>query len=172
LRKQLLILAKRKVGPASLSLRSFSSFSEILSPSNRAQRQLSSARPLPDEEELDIGEWEQPKRGVEKRQRYQFQPARPLRRPSLSTATQPAVFVDENVDTIAERESPSPRELLHTGDVSIPITSRLHIYTPQDGPPRGVWPVFRLMVSTNASFAKKFENFPFSSIYSQHTVVM
>jgi hypothetical protein len=41
----------------------------------------------------------------------------------------------------------SPSELTYTGNTTMPITSRLHIVTPQEDTPRGVWPVFRLMVS-------------------------
>lgn len=158
MRNHLLTMAKRKVWPEALSFRSISSFSDVLSQSNRAQRRLSSARPLPEEEELDVGEWDQPKRGVEKRPRFQFQLAKPLRQTSLSTVPQPAVFEEENVEENMERESESPKELLHTEGVSIPITSKLHIFTPQEGPPRGTWPVFRLMVSTNAWFVWSREN--------------
>ena len=41
----------------------------------------------------------------------------------------------------------SPSTLRYTGDAVIPITSLLHIVKPQDDTPRGVWPVFRLLVS-------------------------
>jgi len=39
----------------------------------------------------------------------------------------------------------SPSELAFTGDTLIPVTSRLHIVTPEEDTPRGVWPIFRLM---------------------------
>ena len=41
----------------------------------------------------------------------------------------------------------SPSELVFTGDTLIPVTSRLHIVTPEEDTPRGVWPIFRIMVS-------------------------
>jgi hypothetical protein len=37
--------------------------------------------------------------------------------------------------------------LTYTGNATMPITSHLHIVTPEEDTPRGVWPVFRLMVS-------------------------
>jgi 2-oxoisovalerate dehydrogenase E1 component alpha subunit len=39
----------------------------------------------------------------------------------------------------------SPLELLYTGNHKVPITSKLHIVTPQQDTPRGIWPVFRIM---------------------------
>mmetsp|Transcript_10353 Transcript_10353/g.21564 ORF Transcript_10353/g.21564 Transcript_10353/m.21564 type:complete len:553 (+) Transcript_10353:2-1660(+) len=39
----------------------------------------------------------------------------------------------------------SPSELSFTGDTVIPVTSRLHIVTPKEDTPRGVWPIFRMM---------------------------
>ena len=53
------------------------------------------------------------------------------------------------VDTV-EHESPSA--LRYTGDAVIPITSMLRIVKPQDDTPRGIWPVFRLLVSAPWSF--------------------
>lgn len=44
-------------------------------------------------------------------------------------------------------EHVSPSELVYTGNHKIPITSKLHIVTPEEDTPRGTWPVFRLMVS-------------------------
>ncbi len=41
----------------------------------------------------------------------------------------------------------SPSELAFTGDSLIPVTSRLHIVTPKEDTPRGIWPIFRIMVS-------------------------
>lgn len=40
----------------------------------------------------------------------------------------------------------SPSELVYTGNHRMPITSTMHIVTPEEGVPRGTWPVFRLMV--------------------------
>ena len=41
----------------------------------------------------------------------------------------------------------SPTELTYTGDATIPITTELHIVTPGEDTPSGVWPIFRVMVS-------------------------
>lgn len=41
----------------------------------------------------------------------------------------------------------SPSELTFAGDTTIPVTSRLHIVTPAEDAPPGIWPVFRIMVS-------------------------
>lgn len=40
----------------------------------------------------------------------------------------------------------SPSELKYTGDSVMPITSHLHIVKPGEDTPRGIWPVFRMMV--------------------------
>lgn len=45
----------------------------------------------------------------------------------------------------------SPSELRYTGDAVIPITSHLHIVRPDEDTPRGIWPVFRLLVSIPTS---------------------
>lgn len=39
----------------------------------------------------------------------------------------------------------SPSELIYTGEAVIPITSFLHIVTPEEDAPRGIWPIFRIM---------------------------
>jgi hypothetical protein len=41
----------------------------------------------------------------------------------------------------------SPLSLTFTGTTTMPITSELKIVTPNQDPPSGIWPVFRLMVS-------------------------
>lgn len=43
--------------------------------------------------------------------------------------------------------SKSPSELMYTGGATIPVTSIPHIVPPQEDTPRGVWPIFRMMVS-------------------------
>jgi hypothetical protein len=48
--------------------------------------------------------------------------------------------------SLAALQTKLPKELRYTGDAVIPITSILHIVKPQDDVPRGIWPVFRLMV--------------------------
>ena len=42
----------------------------------------------------------------------------------------------------------SPSELKYTGESVIPITTQLHIVKPGEDVPRGIWPVFRMMVSS------------------------
>lgn len=41
----------------------------------------------------------------------------------------------------------SPASMTYTGNTEIPITSKLHIIGPEEDTPRGIWPVYRLMVS-------------------------
>lgn len=41
----------------------------------------------------------------------------------------------------------SPSHLSYFGQTRMPITSKLHIFTPEEDIPSGIWPVFRLMVS-------------------------
>ena len=43
-----------------------------------------------------------------------------------------------------------PPSLTYTGGVTMPITSQLKIVSPGEDPPRGIWPVYRLMVSCGA----------------------
>ena len=52
---------------------------------------------------------------------------------------------DSTQENLSERMSPT--SIKYTGDTVIPITSVLDIIKPQDDTPRGIWPVFRLMVS-------------------------
>jgi len=42
----------------------------------------------------------------------------------------------------------SPSQLTYTGGVTIPVTSHMHIVTPDEDTPRGTWPIFRVMVGT------------------------
>jgi hypothetical protein len=78
-------------------------------------------------------------------------PAIQIRSPPLLTdapETQQQPFAA--MDAAARDEtSVSPSELKYTGDARIPITTRLHIVKPGEDTPRGVWPVFRLLVSTS-----------------------
>lgn len=41
-----------------------------------------------------------------------------------------------------------PQTLTYVEGATMPITSRLHLVTPDEDIPRGIWPVFRLMVRT------------------------
>jgi hypothetical protein len=46
-----------------------------------------------------------------------------------------------------EYDSQSPHEIHYPGTATMPVTSVLHIVKPGEDVPRGIWPVFRLMVS-------------------------
>lgn len=45
-----------------------------------------------------------------------------------------------------------PTHISYVGNSEMPITSSLKIVTPQDDTPRGIWPVFRMMVSYYLQF--------------------
>ncbi|KAL7555868.1 hypothetical protein ACA910_009947 [Epithemia clementina (nom. ined.)] len=49
----------------------------------------------------------------------------------------------EQEPAIAPRTQPT--QMAYSGTTSIPITSTLHIVTPQEDTPRGIWPAFRMM---------------------------
>lgn len=86
----------------------------------------------------------------------------PLPSYPLSTATIPHHHDphDDNVDDVDMMDDPvpstpttrwtkrvQPNTMEYTGGVQIPVTSTLHLVTPQEDVPRGgVWPVFRMMV--------------------------
>ena len=100
---------------------------------------FSSVRPLPDD--LD---YESP-RVVGKKMARSY--------PRLSLVEQPeqesvsSVAVDDSDATSNDPfESKSPMTLKFI-DRECPIVSQLQLVTPEDDVPRGVWPVFRLMVS-------------------------
>jgi hypothetical protein len=72
--------------------------------------------------------------------------------PKTSTATPPSSSIevsesmsshDKDIDLLFE----SPATLTFI-DRECPITSQLHIVTPNEDVPRGVWPIFRMMVSS------------------------
>lgn len=57
-----------------------------------------------------------------------------------------------NEEPIAHLEGSTkscPSELTYTGGLTIPITSFLHIVTPGEDAPSGIWPIFRLMVGVH-----------------------
>ena len=47
-------------------------------------------------------------------------------------------------ETVSDKGHPS--ELCYFGNKSIPIDSKIHIISPNDDTPRGIWPAFRMMV--------------------------
>jgi hypothetical protein len=50
------------------------------------------------------------------------------------------------------RAQTSPSHLVFTGEETMPVTSTLHIVTPEEDTPRGVWPIFRIMVCKTRKF--------------------
>jgi len=111
---------------------------------HKKARCLSSARPLPLEEEVDI-EWR-------KQQQQQQQHIKALKRKpnkswkgafsSTASAEEPTDFSEND-----PFETISPTTLTYTGDIEMPVTTKLHLVTPEEDTPPGVWPIFRLMVS-------------------------
>jgi hypothetical protein len=125
--------------------------------STQLSRLLSSARPLPDDE--DAYQW-----SPNSTRKSKTTPLIPLTIPGsaeMETTTQdngnerrkeqrvprslpPTDVFDQMMDPF---DLISPTTLTYTGDAVMPITSTLQIVKPQDDTPRGIWPVFRLMVS-------------------------
>lgn len=73
---------------------------------------------------------------------------------SLMPATPTIAYHDptlqETPTTGAESNAPiermvSPSALTYTGNQTMPVTSHLHIVTPEEDTPRGTWPIFRIM---------------------------
>lgn len=109
-------------------------------PANLALRSCS-ARPLPVEDDDLETEWSQDSRKGMVRQR----PSSLTKLAKQSTVRhQGAVSDTAEAEVTAAIQSPS--SLTYTGGATIPITSKLHIVTPQEDTPRGIWPVYRLMV--------------------------
>ena len=63
----------------------------------------------------------------------------------LSKDSKKAEAVIEDKNKLCTSEV-SPSVLSFTGGTLIPVTSYLHIVTPDEDTPRGVWPIFRMMV--------------------------
>lgn len=101
--------------------------------STRKNRSLSSARPLPHEEV----EWNDVNGYTKEYPRdSSYYKGRAKKEGSL------------NVATVSERTTaPQETMLAYAGEAKIPITSTLQLIRPEDDTPRGIWPVFRLMVS-------------------------
>lgn len=92
----------------------------------RGHRAMSSARPLPEDEI------------------YEF--------PKVSSTAKSKFTHHRSKETIT-----TPQELMlsYTKDVNIPITSTLHIVTPNEDTPSGIWPAYRLMVSDKNQLANR-----------------
>lgn len=89
--------------------------------------------------ELQDEEWEYPTATA------QQQKSLPLTCTSSHPLSLEAPRGRETDDNEGEHHA-SPSELVYTGNHRMPITSTMHIVTPEEGVPRGTWPVFRLMV--------------------------
>jgi hypothetical protein len=121
-----------------------------LAPQSSARRYLSSTRPLPTIDEITESEWRKEVQALKKASSQSPLPPKPGSPNSKFSSTSPAVEVTDN-DTDNSDESShsyyaSTNTLTYTGGASMPVTSKLHIVTPQEDIPRGIWPVFRLMV--------------------------
>jgi hypothetical protein len=92
-------------------------------------RGFASARTLPDEAHQGKIAAAMPMRGMPS---------------SLGPKTAPtAIVYDYQGPSNAQVESPS--EIQYAGNVTMPLTTVLHIVKPSEDTPRGIWPVFRLM---------------------------
>jgi hypothetical protein len=65
-------------------------------------------------------------------------------------AIMPQVILSEhkksNNDMEGSAVETSPSELKYTGNAIMPLTTHRHLVKPHEDTPRGIWPVFRLMV--------------------------
>jgi hypothetical protein len=75
----------------------------------------------------------------------------PIRQPETVDRTSKSSWEKPHVSIsaviAAQRESPST--VSYTEGEVIPITSTLHIVTPEEDAPTGVWPLFRIMVRSH-----------------------
>jgi hypothetical protein len=72
--------------------------------------------------------------------------SRSARKPQALDTTLPSNNADPSCSPPLKDNPTSPEELQYTGNAVMPITSFLNIVKPQDDMPKGIWPVFRLMV--------------------------
>lgn len=141
----------------------FGTFSQTCcSRRNTAVRFLSSARPLL--EDQDVFQW-RPNNSTPKAKKNPILPltVRDFEQKEAFAAQKdngndiivsknfPRLTTTDLFDQLDPYDSVSPTALRYTGDAVMPITSKLQIVKPQDDTPRGVWPVFRLMVSVNTA---------------------
>lgn len=121
-----------------------------------ALRTLSSARPLPEERHVYVNHGSiLPERvngstssnGSSSRLNQKTVSApETVTRTSISPSV---VMPHDNSNDEQIREHDSPSEIHYTGSTTMPLTTVLHIVKPQEDVPRGIWPVFRLMVSVH-----------------------
>ena len=110
-------------------------------------RSFGSARPLPDERHdyvNNTGNVQEETFNDSSNSRHpkklSLQPNKPK-----TTITSVVSNDDNNQELITEHDSPS--DIHYTGSATMPLTTVLHIVKPHEDVPRGIWPVFRLMVS-------------------------
>jgi hypothetical protein len=117
-------------------------------------RCLSSASPVfQEDDDVDTGVWSR-KQEATKRMVQQGIPVMPTTDTAFGPSSH-SVEDDCDANNDADAESfqiepgtgSSPSELTYTGNATIPITTQLHIVTPDEDTPSGIWPIFRLMVS-------------------------
>jgi hypothetical protein len=107
-----------------------------------SSRCLSSARPLPTIDEITESEWQKEVKALKKASSQSL--PTPGSTNAKFSSTSPAEVTD--VTDNDEFSYVSTNTLTYTGGASMPVTSKLHIVTPQEDTPSGIWPVFRLMV--------------------------
>jgi hypothetical protein len=83
---------------------------------------------------------------IETRSPPQLGAAKNTKRPNQESESSETLNITEQ--QVAASAFVSPSEIQYTGDAVIPITSRLHMVKPGQDAPKGIWPVFRLMVSS------------------------
>ena len=121
-------------------------------------RLLSSARPLVHEQD-DEEEWKEKekKKTLQKRVLQKRSLVPPASTAVVANNLVPSAEIQEDKKNELETSldtSLSPSELTYTGNATMPVTTRLHIVTPEEDTPRGVWPIFRLMVSHGSVLGK------------------
>lgn len=98
-------------------------------------RDFASARPLPEEKHQGKNAAAIPMRGM------------PSASPRLGPKPSPTAIYDYQ-QRLDNDEVESPSEIQYPGNVTMPLTTVLHIVKPSEDVPRGIWPVFRLMDDT------------------------
>jgi hypothetical protein len=114
-----------------------------------SSRCLSAARSLqqPKEEEIIEAEWQEKVKALKKASSQSPSSGSP--NAEFSTATSPAQVTDSTDKDNESHDYVSANTLTYTGGASMPVTTKLHIVTPQEDTPQGIWPVFRLMVRSH-----------------------
>lgn len=110
-------------------------------------RCLSSARPVPVDHEISRFDWS---KAQPQHRRHRPGPSGSCisAKKSLPQLHSPVASRDKNIVSTNLAVPASPADLMYTGGHKIPVTTKLHIVTPEEDVPRGIWPVFRLMDET------------------------